>query len=134
MVSNITYFIHTSSEGHVKFNGGEILRRFVTDLRRLLQNIPTLSNNDNADAVATLVADSKLVSVLNGKVASIPSLPKGIEIENFSEQLENDTADAVFAETTFDDAIGQFNSAFVTDGLAIKIAEDADESSARQVC
>ena len=37
MVSNITYFIHTSSEGHVKFNGGEILRRFVTDLRRLLQ-------------------------------------------------------------------------------------------------
>lgn len=97
-----------------------------TDLRKLLQNIPALSNSDNADAVATLVAGSKLVSILNGKVASIPSLPKGIEIEKFSEQLENDTVDAVFAETTFDDAIGQFNSAFVKDGLAIKIAEDAD--------
>lgn len=96
-----------------------------TDLRRLLKSIPAADATDNAQAVAPFVAGAFVLSVINGKVSEqTDTLPQGIIVSNFADALKDGTADPLFGGVDTDDAIGQLNGAFVSDGYAIEVVSD----------
>lgn len=95
-----------------------------TDLRRLLNNVPVSQPEKPAQAIAPLVAGSWVVGILNGMTDEAISVPDGMSMTALSATLQSGEADGVFGELSSDDAIGQLNSALVTDGYQIEIAAD----------
>lgn len=95
-----------------------------TDLRRLLKTVPANQPTQPAEAIAPFVAGSWVVGIRNGITDEAASVPEGMTITTLSSKLQSGEADAVFGELSADDAIGQLNSALVTDGYQIEIAAD----------
>ncbi|WP_162652398.1 Fe-S cluster assembly protein SufD [Lentilitoribacter sp. Alg239-R112] len=95
-----------------------------TDLRRLLSSVPVQQTDQSASVVAPFVAGSWVVGIRNGVTDAAMKVPEGVDISSLSSKLQSGEADAVFGELSADDAIGQLNSALVTDGYQIEIAAD----------
>ncbi|MEO9459152.1 MAG: Fe-S cluster assembly protein SufD [Lentilitoribacter sp.] len=97
-----------------------------TDLRRLLNSVPAGQVDGHAAAEAGLVENAKVLSILNGQIADdFGTLPEGVSVSSFKDALADGSADLHFADTEADDAIGQLNGAFVSDGYKIDVAADA---------
>lgn len=98
-----------------------------TDLRRLLGSVPAGAASEDATLQAGLVENAKVLSILNGQIAEeIEGLPEGVSVSSFKDALADGAADLHFADIEFDDAIGQLNGAFVSDGYKIEIDADAE--------
>lgn len=94
-----------------------------TDLRRLLNSVPAGQAEGHVVAQAGLVESAKVLSILNGQIADdFGTLPEGVLISSFKDALADGTADLHFDDTQADDAIGQLNGAFVSNGYKIDIA------------
>ncbi|MEP3197657.1 MAG: Fe-S cluster assembly protein SufD [Lentilitoribacter sp.] len=97
-----------------------------TDLRRLLNSVPAGQADGHVAAEAGLVENAKVLSILNGQIADdFGTLPEGVSVSSFKDALADGSADLHFADTEADDAIGQLNGAFVSDGYKIDVAADA---------
>lgn len=95
-----------------------------TDLRRLLSDVPVAQPVQSAEVVAPFVTGSWVVGIRNGITDEVVKTPAGVSITSLSSKLQSGEADAVFGVLSDDDAIGQLNNAFVTDGYQIEIAAD----------
>lgn len=96
-----------------------------TDLRRLLSSVPTVQADGHVAAQAGLVENAIVLTILNGQIAEeFGAMPEGVTVSSFKDALAGGTADLHFADTEADDAIGQLNGAFVSDGYKIDIAAD----------
>jgi len=93
-----------------------------TDLRTLLRGIAAYDATAGANALAPIIAGSAVAVVSNGVSLSAANMG-GIEFKKFSEKLADGSVIGEMAIRDGDDAIGQINAAYVTDGWAVSVAD-----------
>ena len=97
-----------------------------TDLKTLLRQVPGPEQAGSASATDTIVAGATRIALVQGYAETPSSLPDGLAVEKLGDAL----SDGRYAETMVafghDDAIGQINGSFVSDGYALTIAEGAE--------
>ncbi|HEU4986062.1 MAG TPA: Fe-S cluster assembly protein SufD [Rhizobiaceae bacterium] len=96
-----------------------------TDLRRLLSSVPVFDATAYAERIAPVLADSSVLPVLNGVADKAPMI-EGASIATLAEKLADGSLGDLLGAADRDDTIGAINSAFVADGFAVDIAEDAE--------
>lgn len=96
-----------------------------TDLRTLLRSVAPFDANVTAKAVAPLLDGSAVLSVANG-VALKPVQIEGVRIETISDILGQGIAAHTLATRGDDDAIGQINAAYASDGWGLAIADGVE--------
>ncbi len=90
-----------------------------TDLKALLRSVP--ANDRNMPDVRPAIVDGSLVlPVINGSASGLAG-SGAIRASAFSESLGDGSAAPGLTERERDDAIGQINGAFVTDGINLDI-------------
>lgn len=94
-----------------------------TDFRTLLKNIAPFEVAAGTRAEAPLLAGSLVVATSNG-IALPAKAIDGVSLEKVSDLLASGEAVASLATRGADDAVGQINAAYVTDGWALSIADD----------
>ena len=95
-----------------------------TDLRSLLRAIPTGSEN-RSEAVQPLVKGASILSIDEGNAAG-GTVGAGVTVTRIAAKLEDGSFVKVLAARGTDDAIGQINTALVSDGYHLDIAEGAE--------
>lgn len=96
-----------------------------TDLRRLLNAVPSFDPAARPAALKPLLEGSAVLSVSNGVGGAIASVD-GVEIERFQDLLLAGDARAALAPTDSADAIAAINTALVSDGFALAVPAGAD--------
>ncbi len=96
-----------------------------TDLRTLLRGVAAYDETAGTNAVPPVIAGSAVAAVSNGKSISAPRLD-GVEFTKLSDKLVGGSLIAQMAIRGGDDAIGQINAAYVTDGWAVTFAEGVE--------
>lgn len=96
-----------------------------TDLRRLLSSVPAFDPTAKPRTVAPLVDGSAIAAVLNGSAGRLPGV-EGATITSFRDGLTDGSHAELLGAIDGDDAIGLINSAFVTDGYVVDVAEGAE--------
>ncbi|MCB5204129.1 Fe-S cluster assembly protein SufD [Neorhizobium sp. T786] len=91
-----------------------------TDLKSLLRNVPAAAPTVSVDAIAPLVGDAQLLSVLQGTASEFVAID-GVEIAPFAAALSDGSAAAGLVALDKDDAIGKINGSFVRDGYSINV-------------
>lgn len=91
-----------------------------TDLKSLLRNVPAAAPTVSVDAIAPLVGDAQLLSVLQGTASEFVAID-GVEIAPFAASLSDGSAAAGLVALDKDDAIGKINGSFVRDGYSINV-------------
>ncbi|MGN7770913.1 Fe-S cluster assembly protein SufD [Phyllobacterium ifriqiyense] len=99
-----------------------------TDLRTLLRGIPDYDSSAGSAALPSVIAGSLVATVSNGTALNAPKIDS-VTFTKFSELLANGSAIRHLAIRDGDDAIGQINAAYVTDGWSI-IVDDGVELEA----
>lgn len=94
-----------------------------TDLRTLLRSVAPFDNAAGSKPIAPLIPGSTVAAVSNGTAISAGQVD-GVTFEKVSEQLADGTL--ALSPRGTDDAIGQINAAYVTDGWAVDIADGAE--------
>lgn len=104
-------------------DGGLPTRRIeswhYTDLRSLLKTVPQEGERGYAKALPALAAGAHVVPLVNGTFAATGRTPDGTTLSSYVERLQGD--EAKIDPRGDDDAIGQINGAFVTDGVILDI-------------
>jgi Fe-S cluster assembly protein SufD len=97
-----------------------------TDLRTLVREIAPLADSAGAaDVPAPLLEGAVQIVVVDGFLQSSPSdLPEGVSLASLMDALGQGTASLAGADTP-DRAIDALNAAFVRDGYALSIADNA---------
>lgn len=95
-----------------------------TDLKSLLRNVPAAAPTVSVDAIAPLVGDAQLLSVLQGTASEFVAID-GVEIAPFAAALSDGSAAAGLVALDKDDAIGKINGSFVRDGYSINVPAGA---------
>ncbi|MBX3596415.1 MAG: Fe-S cluster assembly protein SufD [Rhizobiaceae bacterium] len=96
-----------------------------TDLRRLLSSVPDFAPAADARQVDPLVENSLVLPVLNGEAVGNPGARDGISFQRVSEKLLDGSLAAALDAFGDDDTIGALNTAFVSDGWHVAIADGA---------
>jgi Fe-S cluster assembly protein SufD len=96
-----------------------------TDLRTLLRSIPAYDPAAGSTALPSVVAGASIATVSNGVALNAPNI-QSVTFTKFSETLVNGAAIRHMAIRDGDDAIGQINAAYVTDGWNIDIADGTE--------
>lgn len=96
-----------------------------TDLRTLLREIPAYDSAAGSKALVSVIAGSTVATVSNGVALNAPLLD-GVQFTKVSETLANGSAIRHLAIRDGDDAIGQINAAYVTDGWNIVFADGTE--------
>lgn len=92
-----------------------------TDLRRLLNTVPSYDPAAKPAALTPLLEGSAILRVANGVGGALPSVD-GVEIERFQDLLLAGDARAALVPADASDAVAAINAAFVTDGFALTVA------------
>lgn len=92
-----------------------------TDLRRLLARVPPFSSEAGIGTLPPLEDGSPIFSIVNGVAAESPSID-GVSSERLARRLIAGDNSAIEDDLDRDDAIGQINRAFVSDGWQIDLA------------
>ena len=96
-----------------------------TDLRRLLTSVPEFDPTASVKAVAPIVDGSAVLPLLNGvSTTKVPAI-EGVTIQRLSEKLTDGSIAPGLDPYGADDAIGALNTAFVSDGYFVDIADGA---------
>lgn len=95
-----------------------------TDLRRLIAAVPGFAPGDGPARLAPLLAGSQVQTVSNGRAGTPPRLP-GLTARPLAEALQQGMFSDRLVAAGADDAIGALNAAFVSDGVALAIADGA---------
>jgi Fe-S cluster assembly protein SufD len=95
-----------------------------TDLRRLLSSVPAPNPSAHADDLAPLKANSNRLVLKNGKQASADEVD-GLAVTGMAHALQADISGVSIQDHGEHDAVGLVNSAFVSDGFAITVSDDA---------
>lgn len=93
-----------------------------TDLRRLLSSVPDFNPVGDAKTMPPVIDGSKVLAVLNGRATGNLNVD-GISIQRVSEKLQDGSLAPALDLTSTDDAIGALNTAFVSDGWHVDVAE-----------
>ncbi len=96
-----------------------------TDLRTLLRSIPAYDGTAGTNALPAIIAGSAVATVSNGVALTSPRL-EGVEFTKFGDKLSDGSVIRELAIRDGDDAIGQINAAYVTDGWAIAFADGVE--------
>ncbi|ATU91871.1 Fe-S cluster assembly protein SufD [Phyllobacterium zundukense] len=96
-----------------------------TDLRTLLRSVAAYDETAGTNALPPVIAGSAVATVSNG-VALVAPRVEGVEFTKFSEKLIDGSVISQLAIRDGDDAIGQINAAYVTDGWAVSFADDVE--------
>lgn len=95
-----------------------------TDMRTLLRSVAPFDANVRAKPVAPLLDHAHVLTVVNG-VAQKPAKIENVRIEAVRDVLGEGIAAHTLKTRGYDDAIGQINAAYVSDGFALLIADGA---------
>ncbi|MCX8282599.1 Fe-S cluster assembly protein SufD [Phyllobacterium sp. 0TCS1.6C] len=96
-----------------------------TDLRTLLRAIPGFDPAAGSNALNAVIPGSAVATVSNGVALTAPQV-EGVSFAKVSEQLANGSLIRDLAIRDGDDAIGQINAAYVTDGWSLVFAEGTE--------
>ncbi|MEO9613137.1 MAG: Fe-S cluster assembly protein SufD [Nitratireductor sp.] len=96
-----------------------------TDLRRLLSAVPAFDPALQAKEQPALLSGATVLPVLSGRVSSLPRVD-GVALQRMFDRLSEGSVAAQLFDGDAADAIGAINTAFVADGYALDIAEDAE--------
>lgn len=96
-----------------------------TDLRTLLRGIAPVDAASGSQAVSPIIAGSTVAAVSNG-VALAARDGDGFAFIPLREKLLDGSFAKALVTRGTDDAIGQINAAYVSDGWALSIADNAD--------
>jgi Fe-S cluster assembly protein SufD len=96
-----------------------------TDLRTLLRGIPAFDETGGTNALPAIIPGSAIATVSNGVALTSPHL-EGIEFTKLKEKLADGSAIRQLAIRGGDDAIGQINAAYVSDGWAVSFADGVE--------
>ena len=96
-----------------------------TDLRRLLGSVPAFDRTAKPETLPVLVEGSNRQVVSNGR-AEAAEAPEGVTIARLSKLFPEGKLAEQLAPFDADDTIGAINSAFVSDGFSITVAEGAE--------
>ena len=99
-----------------------------TDLRTLLRSVSGFDAMAGSDAQPPLIAGSCIAAVSNGTALGRPAL-EGVAFTPLSEMLMDGSFAAALPQRGPDDTVGQINTAFVSDGWFVDIAEGAELST-----
>lgn len=94
-----------------------------TDLRVLLKAVPDHDPSAYADPLEPLAPGSLVLPVVGGVPGRVAKLPEGLTVTNYAEALQDGSALDAMKPYGPDDAVGRINGIFVTDGLALDVAE-----------
>ncbi|EJN06558.1 Fe-S cluster assembly protein SufD [Phyllobacterium sp. YR531] len=103
-----------------------------TDLRTLLRSIPAYDSAAGSSALPSVIAGSSVATVSNGIALNAPKI-EAVTFTKFSETLANGEAIRHLAIRDGDDAIGQINAAYVTDGWNIVVADGVELDSPLEI-
>jgi Fe-S cluster assembly protein SufD len=94
-----------------------------TDFRRMLTDIPAHDDTADARAVDPVLPGSTVLSVLNGYAPEKASPVEGITLARVADKLLDGSFAPALDPKGRDDAIGALNTAFVSDGYFVDIAD-----------
>lgn len=97
-----------------------------TDLRRLLAKVPDFAATGEAKAVAPLLEDSMILTVLNGVAGDAKVKAEGVAVTPIADKLLDGSFAPALNVLGFDDTVGALNAAFVSDGWFIDVADGTD--------
>lgn len=92
-----------------------------TDLRTLLKTVPAFNVEGDGRAVEPLIAKSAVFAIFNGKTLNAPKIDN-VSIDRYADALADDRCELRTAISD-DDFIGQLNTAFVSDGWLLDVAD-----------
>ena len=94
-----------------------------TDLRRLLNTVPAWRHEVSAQPLDPLIEGTARFCLINGHLVERADVD-GLMVETMADSLRADVGGVSLDVPDADDAIGAINSAFVTDGLRLSVADD----------
>ncbi len=94
-----------------------------TDLRRLLTTVPDYDPAANAKPLEPVLAGSTVLALLNGAARGKAPALAGVSVRGLAEKLTDGSFAPALDPRDEDDAIGNLNTAFVSDGWFIDIAD-----------
>ena len=97
-----------------------------TDLKALMRAIPSSDTFQSAEAVQGLVAEASVLNILQGVAQQADTLPAGVSLELYRDQLSNGAAVEGLTDFGGDDTIGRINGAFVRDGFELTVADGVE--------
>lgn len=97
-----------------------------TDLRRLLTSVPDFGPAGNAGTLEPLIEGSSILSILNGQATGHLNNVDGVSVQRVSEKLQDGSLAPALELAGNDDAIGALNTAFVSDGWHVAIADGTE--------
>ncbi len=95
-----------------------------TDLRRLLAEVPSHDHTASPEALPVLLDGSNRQLVSNGKARSNDA-PEGVTITRLAKLFPDGKLADQLVPANDDDTVGAINAAFVSDGLAVEVADGA---------
>ncbi|WP_306117828.1 MULTISPECIES: Fe-S cluster assembly protein SufD [unclassified Roseitalea] len=97
-----------------------------TDLRRLLSSVPAWRADAPAKPVDPILPGARRFALVNGALAETPAVD-GLQFDAMADSLRADVGGVTLeAPAEADDAVGAINTAFVSDGLRLSVADDAE--------
>jgi Fe-S cluster assembly protein SufD len=96
-----------------------------TDLRRLLNTVPDFDRTGAPEAVPVLIDGSLRMVVANGRAESVKA-PEGVTVDRYSKLLPKGELSGGLATYDGDDTVGAINTALVSDGYSIAVADGAE--------
>ncbi|CAM1646003.1 Fe-S cluster assembly protein SufD [Bartonella apihabitans] len=94
-----------------------------TDLRTLLKTIPNFSDEGDGLSRDPLMPKDSVFAIFNGKTLDAPQV-QSITTQRVADELANEHF-TLKPDISDDDFVGQVNTAFVTDGWLLEVAEGA---------
>ncbi|WP_349364703.1 MAG: Fe-S cluster assembly protein SufD [Roseitalea porphyridii] len=96
-----------------------------TDLRRLLANVPDAKTEGSAATVPSLLDGAHRFAFVDGELVERADID-GVQHEAVADGLRADVGGIALDEPDPDDAVALINTAFVSDGLRLTIADGAN--------
>ena len=96
-----------------------------TDLRTLFKSAAPFVSSSDAKTRPVLVAGSSQFAVING-VAQAAKQVSNVTVTAVRDLLQDGSAAETMQTKGFDDAVGQINAAYVSDGWALTLADDIE--------
>ncbi|MBP1851072.1 Fe-S cluster assembly protein SufD [Rhizobium halophytocola] len=97
-----------------------------TDLKSLLRQVPASDTTASANSVDTIVSGATKIALVQGYAATPDSLPGGLTVTKLTDALSAGDHAADLVAIGHDDAIGQINGSFVSDGYVLSLEADAE--------
>lgn len=96
-----------------------------TDFRTLLRSVAPFTSDVEHKDLAPILDGSTVLTVANGASLNTASVD-GVSIARVRDQLAEGVGAETLATKGYDDAIGQINAAYVSDGWALSVADNTE--------